>query len=122
MLIAAPVLQSSKGLFLNKHFGRSPYIALIEIGDSNYKMTQIIEDPYWSRRREERSRIIDIILSHKIDAVLAIELGSGAFYKLTENDVKIYYIDTKQPIPLDEALRKFMSGEGSGLNDIFNYL
>ncbi|MGC9148181.1 MAG: NifB/NifX family molybdenum-iron cluster-binding protein [Sulfolobales archaeon] len=111
MLIAAPVLQSSRGLFLNTHFGRSPQIALIEIEGKSYRIKQIIDNPYWRGRRGERVKIVETILTHGINAVLAIELGSGAFYKLTRSGVKIYYIDTRQPMPLEEALKKFINGE-----------
>ena len=46
MIVGIPVLKVSDRYYLNPHFGRAPYLAIIEVSGDGYRVKEVVENQY----------------------------------------------------------------------------
>jgi len=91
LIVGVPVIRARGEYYLSPHFGRAPFFAFIEVKGDEYRVLEVLENTY-SRHEQGRGRgVIDLMLSRGVKAVIARGIGYGAFYKLRESGVKVYY-------------------------------
>jgi len=57
-----------------------------------------------------RSRIVvDLLMKFGVQAVIAYEVGPGAFYRLAEQGVRVFLVE--RVMPVEEALKLFAEGK-----------
>jgi predicted Fe-Mo cluster-binding NifX family protein len=115
LIIGVPVIKVNDEYYLSMHFGKSPLFALVEVLSSNYRVLEIVENPYTTHKHQKGKRVIDFLLSRGVNTVIVLGIGYGAFYKLKEQGVKIYYVPAENTsrglMPLDNVIKMFINGQ-----------
>ncbi len=112
MILAVPVVRTRDKLLVYPHFSKTPLFALIEVSGKNYRILEVIENPYTRLERGKGRALAELLFSKRVDGLLTIGIGEGAFYHLVSGNISIYYIETSgKPIPLEEAMEKYLEGE-----------
>lgn len=75
------------------HFSRAPYFAMVDVEESGSYSVNLLENPLSKEidfgRRGRGRLIVEFILGHSPYAVVTTFLGSGAYYRLIENGIKV---------------------------------
>jgi len=110
LIVGVPVIRACGEYYLSPHFGRAPFFAFIEVMGDKYRVFEVLENTY-SRHEYGRGRgVIDLMLSRGVKAVVALGIGYGAFYKLRESGVKVYYPPVSEgPVSLNKAIEMLIS-------------
>jgi len=111
MRVGIPCVKSGEKFYISPHFGRAPYFALYEVSEEGVKLVKIEENPHGIKehRGGEGRLIIDLLLKNGVEGVVVYGIGSGAFYRLRENGVKIFAVDKFMPV--EEALELLRTGK-----------
>ncbi|MEZ0394595.1 MAG: NifB/NifX family molybdenum-iron cluster-binding protein [Desulfurococcaceae archaeon] len=113
MIVAVPVLKTQRGYVVSPHFGKAPFVAFVEVDGGTYKIIEVAENPAGQGRAGHGGGrvLIAKILSRNPSAVIAMEMGEGAFSELSSRGVKVFYLPPeKKIIGLEEALELFLAG------------
>jgi predicted Fe-Mo cluster-binding NifX family protein len=107
LIVGVPVIRARGEYYLSPHFGRAPFFAFIEVAGDKYRVLEVLENTH-SRHEHGRGRgVIDLMLSRGVKAVVALGIGYGAFYKLRESGVKVYYPPVSEGLlSLNKAIDK----------------
>jgi len=115
--IAVPCVKSGEKLYVSMHFGRAPFLAIYDV-DGEAKLVKLERIPYGGEHEHEHGHghghggghaIMDLIANYGVEAIIAYNLGYGAFYRLRDAGVKIYLVD--RTIPVEEALKLLIEGK-----------
>ena len=100
MRVIVPVLeQNDKRSRISPHFGRAPYLAVVEVADGEIKALQFVqgEGPHEENRTEEEktkaATIHDTIRDIKPDVIIATRIGPRAVEYFTRAGIKILPIE-----------------------------
>lgn len=94
MKIAIPVETNLKTSMVSKVFARSKYFALV---DQDLKTVELIENPFGELNMGVGKKLIEFLLDkHKVDSLLAFELGLKVQQKATEANLQLIIISEKQ--------------------------
>lgn len=113
MIVAVPVLKIGESYYLSPHFGRAPYFAFVEVEGNRYRILEVVENPYMSHEHRRGVGVVNFIVSHRADTVIVVGIGHGAFTRLKERGVKIYYTPWNRGggvVALEEAMQTFING------------
>ncbi|MGC8606691.1 MAG: NifB/NifX family molybdenum-iron cluster-binding protein [Vulcanisaeta sp.] len=114
MIIVIPVVESNGKYYLSPHFGKAPKYAFIEVKGKEFNVVDVVNNPVPpSIEGGGRGRAIaDLIISKGAEAVIALEVGPGAFRFLKEANIRIYYYPPRRGlIPIEDALDAFINGK-----------
>ncbi|MGC9095851.1 MAG: NifB/NifX family molybdenum-iron cluster-binding protein [Infirmifilum sp.] len=114
MKIAIPVVKSGEKYFLVPHFGRAPAFAIVDVGDSQFKVLEVYQNIHAAHEHGKVSGLFHELLSREVQAILTMGIGYGAFYRLKDLGLKIFYVRPspgKATISLEEAVENFISGK-----------
>lgn len=103
LVVGVPVIRARDEYYLSPHFGRAPLFALVEVSGGEYRVLEVVENPHVIHEHRRGRRVIEFLLSRGVNTVIVLGIGYGAFYKLREQGVKIYYV------PVEEANRGLVS-------------
>lgn len=109
MKVAVPLIKTSEGYLLSYHFGRAAYVAFAEVSDGKYEVIDIIENEAARGGHGAGHRLIDLIASRGVDAVVVHEIGQGARGELAARGIKIY--QAPGIAPLEQVLDMLAKGE-----------
>jgi len=111
MRIAVPAVESGGKLYVSPHFGRALYFAVYDVGEEGFKLVAVERNPAAAiEERGARGRIVvDLLMRFGVQAVIAYEVGPGAFYRLAERGVKVFLVE--RVMPVEEALKLFAEGK-----------
>jgi predicted Fe-Mo cluster-binding NifX family protein len=110
LIAGIPVVRARGEYYLSPHFGRAPFFAFVEVMGDKYRVLEVLENTH-SRHEHGRGRgVVDLMLSRGVKAVVALGIGYGAFYKLKEIGVNVYYFPASEgPISLNKAIEMLIS-------------
>ena len=113
MIVALPVVKTSDRILLYPHFGRTPYIAYVDVRDREYKVISIEENPYARVEGGGKGKaILNQLLSKRVEAVIVLSIGYGMFQHLKTTGITVYRLRIENRIPsLEEALELFINGQ-----------
>jgi len=123
MLVAIPVIKAGNEYFVSPHFGKALYFAIVEVSGKSYRLVDIVEDKYAAMPSGggKGSAIAEMLASHGVNAVLSLEVGSGAFNHLLRYGIKVFYISLSKVsrpssggapiVPLSKAIEMLINGE-----------
>lgn len=112
--MAVPVMKSGEKHLLASHFGRAPSFAVAEVEESGYRVVEVFDNPHLAREHGRGAAVVAELARRGVDAVLALGVGYGAFYRLRDLGVKVYYVTppaSRKTPTLEEALDMLASGE-----------
>jgi len=112
MRIAVPAVVESGGeLYVSPHFGRALYFAIYDVGEEGFKLVAVERNPAAAvEERGMRDRmVVDLLTRFGVQAVIAYEVGLGAFYRLAELDIKVFLVE--RVMPVEETLKLFAEGK-----------
>lgn len=100
MRVIVPVLeQNDTHSRISPHFGRAPYLAVVEVGDGKIKSLQFVqgEGPHDENRTEgEKTKVASIhgtVRDIKPDVIIATQIGPRAVEDFTSAGIKILTIE-----------------------------
>jgi len=111
---AVPVVKAGGDYFLVPHFGRAPSFAIVEVEGGSYSVVEVLENRYVTHEHGRGVRLIEDLAIRRVDAILTLGIGYGAFYRLKELGAKIYYVTPppgKGTLTLAEAIEALTSGK-----------
>lgn len=113
MIVGIPVIRAGHTYLVSPHFGRAPNFAFVEVSGSDYRVVEVVENPHVSHEHGRGANIIDLLTSRNVSAVIVSGVGYGAFMRLKDRGVKIYYLPAgrEREITLEEAVRMFINNE-----------
>lgn len=114
MRVAVPVVKAGGDYFLVPHFGRAPSFAIVDVEGSSYSVVEVFDNRYITHEHGRGVRLIDDLAKKKVDAILTLGIGHGAFYRLKALGAKIYYVTPppgKGALTLAEAIEALTSGK-----------
>ncbi|WP_157857583.1 NifB/NifX family molybdenum-iron cluster-binding protein [Desulfurococcus amylolyticus] len=108
-----PTIRTSRADYLSPHFGRAPYFTLAEVQNKNYRIIDVVENLH--AKHEHRGEvIINLLASRGVGAVITLGIGYGAFTKLRELGIRIYYVEPathEKLVSVEEALNMFVNNK-----------
>jgi predicted Fe-Mo cluster-binding NifX family protein len=111
--LGIPIVKVGDELYISPHFERAPFFAIIEISGSNYRIVEVIQNPYTPHGHGKGRNIVDILMTRNINAVIAMNIGYGAFHRLKERNIDVYLIpidkEKRNVIPLSRAIEMFIN-------------
>jgi predicted Fe-Mo cluster-binding NifX family protein len=112
MILGLPVLRVGDRYYLSPHFGRAPYFAIVEVSGSKLRVREVVENRYSGHEHGRGAGVVDLLLSHGVNAVIASGIGHGAFTRLRERGVKVYLTPEvgERLVPIEEAISLLMDG------------
>lgn len=94
MKIAIPISSESKTSTVSKKFARSKYFAL---ADKINRTVDIIENPYAELKLGVGKKLLNwLIVEHKVDALLAFELGLKVQQLANDSKIQLIIINEKK--------------------------
>jgi predicted Fe-Mo cluster-binding NifX family protein len=113
MRIAVPCVESRGKYILVPHFGRAPSFAIVDVEGDKYNLVEVFRNEYITREHGRGVALVNELIARGVNALLTLEIGYGAYYKVRESGIKIYYItpEDKRAITLEEAIQMFISGK-----------
>ena len=107
--IALPVVED-RGLDSRtcEHFGGSPYFIFIDVQDGSPKRWLVTENPAASVEKRRGIEAAHFLIQHKVDFLVAEELGEGPHHLLRSGSVQIFALDQESRVEhaLDAFSRK----------------
>jgi len=58
---------------------------------------EVFDNRYVTHANGRGGRLIDDLARRRVDAILTLRIGHGAFYRLKALGVKIYYVSAVEP-------------------------
>ncbi|WP_448578290.1 NifB/NifX family molybdenum-iron cluster-binding protein [Thermosphaera sp.] len=114
-LIAAPVVKAGSDYCLSPHFGKAPFFAIVEVSRNNYRILEVAENPHVRHEHGGGRRVIELLVSQGVSHVIGLGIGYGAFHRLRESGVKIYYVPAEEAsgslVLLSKAVEMFMNNQ-----------
>jgi predicted Fe-Mo cluster-binding NifX family protein len=92
MRIAVPCVESRGKYILVSHFGRAPSFAIVDVEGDKYNLVEIFRNEYITREHGRGVALVNELIARGVNALLTLEIGYGAYYKVRESGIKIYYI------------------------------
>jgi predicted Fe-Mo cluster-binding NifX family protein len=114
MRIAVPVVKSGDKILLVPHFGRAPSFAIVDLEGNSYKIVEVFQNPYLARSHGRGVGIVNELVRKGVNTLVSLGAGYGAYYRLRELGIKIYYVTPpqgKKTMTLQEAIEMFLAGE-----------
>lgn len=114
MRVAVPVVKSGEKIYLVPHFGKAPSFAIVEVEEKNFKILEVFQNRYATLEHRKIHEILREFISRGVQVILTLGIGSGAFYRLREEGIKIFYVTPPQgkaTLSLEEALNMFVAGK-----------
>ncbi|NAZ24850.1 MAG: dinitrogenase iron-molybdenum cofactor biosynthesis protein [Thermofilum sp.] len=114
MRIAVPVVKSGDKILLVPHFGRAPSFAIIDLDGNSYRIVEIFQNPFLTHSHGRGVGIVNELVKKGVNTLVSLGAGYGAYYRLRELGIKIYYVTPpqgKKTMTLQEALEMFLSGK-----------
>jgi len=107
--IAIPVEQD-RGLDsrISQHFGKSPHFILIDLHKDGPRSWFVIENPGAGIERKRGIEAAHLLAEHRVDALVAKEMGEGPYHVLRDSSIAILALDDESDITrvLDALSRK----------------
>jgi predicted Fe-Mo cluster-binding NifX family protein len=111
--LGIPIVKVGDELYISPHFGRAPFFAIVEISGNNYRIVEVIQNPYTLHGHGKGRNIVDILMTQNINAVIAMNIGYGAFHRLKERNIDVYLIpvdkEKRNVVPLSRAIEMFIN-------------
>jgi predicted Fe-Mo cluster-binding NifX family protein len=114
MRIAVPVVKSVDKILLVPHFGRAPSFAIIDLDGNSYRIVEIFQNPFLTHSHGRGVGIVNELVKKGVNTLISLGAGYGAYYRLRELGIKIYYVTPpqgKKTITLQEAIEMFLAGK-----------
>ena len=114
MRIAVPVVKSGDKILLVPHFGRAPSFAIIDLDGNSYRIVEIFQNPFLTHSHGRGVGIVNELVKKGVNTLLSLGAGYGAYYRLKELGIKIYYVtppEGKKTMTLQEAIEMFLTGK-----------
>jgi predicted Fe-Mo cluster-binding NifX family protein len=107
--VAVPV-EEDRGLDsrISEHFGGSPYFIFIDVQDGSPKRSLVTENPAANVEKRRGIEAAHFLIKHKVDFLVAKELGEGPYHVLRSGSVQIFALDRESRVEhaLDAFSRK----------------
>ncbi|MEM2077696.1 MAG: NifB/NifX family molybdenum-iron cluster-binding protein [Thermosphaera sp.] len=112
MKIGVPVVKVQEDYYVNPHFGRSRFFAIVESMKDGYSIKEVVENPSASHEHGRGDAVVSILHQKGVEAVLVAGLGPGAFARLRTLGMKIYAVPKAGEglVRLKDALEMFSKG------------
>ena len=94
---------------INPHLGKAPYFLFIDIDNGKVEKWFASQNPGVGLEKKRGITSAHFLIEHKVNVLLAKELGEGPFHVLKDNFVKIYRISDN--IDLRQTLDAFQRKE-----------
>jgi Uncharacterized conserved protein len=114
MRIAVPVVKSGDKILLVPHFGRAPSFAIIDLDGNSYRIVEIFQNPFLTHSHGRGVGVVNELVKKGVNTLISLGAGYGAYYRLRELGIKIYYVTPpqgKKTLTLQEALEMFLTGK-----------
>jgi predicted Fe-Mo cluster-binding NifX family protein len=114
MRIAVPVVKSGDKILLVPHFGRAPSFAIVDLEGNSYKIVEIFQNPFLTHSHGRGVGIVNELAKKGVNTLVSLGAGYGAYYRLRELGIKIYYVTPpqgKKTMTLQEAIEIFLAGK-----------
>ena len=114
MIVALPTIRTSRADYLSPHFGRAPYFTLAEVQNKNYRIIDVVENLHAKHEHGRGVSVINLLASRGVGAVITLGIGYGAFTKLRELGIRIYYVEPathEKLVSVEEALNMLVNNE-----------
>lgn len=110
LIVGVPVIRTRGEYYLSPHFGRAPFFAFIEVKGDKYRVLEVVENTHLRHEHGRGRGVIDLMLARGVNAVIALGIGYGAFYKLRDSGVKVYYLPLiGDTVPLNKAIEMLVN-------------
>ena len=94
MKIAIPIETKQKSSIVSKKFARSHFFALV---DKELKSLELIDNPFKDLSMGVGKKLLNFLIeSHKVDTLLAFELGLKVQQMATETNLQLIIISEKR--------------------------
>jgi len=114
MRIAVPVVKSGDKILLVPHFGRAPSFAIIDLDGNSYRIVEIFQNTFLTSSHGRGVGIVNELVKKGVNTLVSLGAGYGAYYRLRELGIKIYYVTPpqgKKTMTLQEAMEMFLTGK-----------
>lgn len=114
MRIAVPVVKSGDKILLVPHFGRAPSFAIIDLDGNSYRIVEIFQNPFLTSSHGRGVGVVNELVKKGVNTLVSLGAGYGAYYRLRELGIKIYYVTPpqgKKTMTLQEAIEMFLAGK-----------
>ena len=114
MRIAVPVVKSGDKILLVPHFGRAPSFAIIDLDGNSYRIVEIFQNPFLAQSHGRGVGVVNELVKKGVNTLVSLGAGYGAYYRLRELGIKIYYVTPpqgKKTLTLQEAIEMFLAGK-----------
>ncbi|AJB41778.1 hypothetical protein TCARB_0724 [Thermofilum adornatum 1505] len=114
MRIAVPVVKSGDKILLVPHFGRAPSFAIIDLDGNSYRIVEIFQNPFLTNSHGRGVGVVNELVKKGVNTLVSLGAGYGAYYRLREVGIKIYYVTPpqgKKTMTLQEAIEMFLAGK-----------
>uniref|UniRef100_A0A7J3Y0G5 Dinitrogenase iron-molybdenum cofactor biosynthesis domain-containing protein n=1 Tax=Thermogladius calderae TaxID=1200300 RepID=A0A7J3Y0G5_9CREN len=113
VIIAVPVEKVGSEYYLALNYVNAPLFAIVEVSANTYKIRNIIGNPYAAPGPRRGLGVIEFLASQGVNAIILLRSSYGAFYRLGERGIKVYYVpveeQSKGPVKLSEAIEMYVS-------------
>ena len=113
VIIAVPVEKVGSEYYLALNYVNAPLFAIVEVSPNTYKIRNIIGNPYATPGSRRGLGVIEFLASQGVNAIILLRSSYGAFYRLGERGIKVYYVpveeQSKGPVKLSEAIEMYVS-------------
>jgi len=114
MRIAVPVVKSGDKILLVPHLGRAPSFAIIDLDGNSYRVVEIFQNPFLTHSHGRGVGIVNELVKKGVNTLVSLGAGYGAYYRLRELGIKIYYVTPpqgKKTMTLQEVIEMFLAGK-----------
>ncbi|ADV64529.1 NifB/NifX family molybdenum-iron cluster-binding protein [Desulfurococcus mucosus] len=110
MIVCIPAMTSGGRNYVSLHFGKAPYFAFYEVSDTGFKQLSLERNPFatMGSGSSKGQAIARYLVSKGVEAVIAYEVGPGAFQHLRDHGIRVFVVE--KTLPIEEALKLFIEG------------
>jgi len=113
--VGVPVVKVQDNYYLSPHFGRAPLFALVKVSGEKYDVVEVLENVHAHHERGRGRGVVELLASRGVNAVILLGVGPGAFYRLRERGIKVYYVPaeiaSRALVPLSIAVEMFINNQ-----------